>query len=165
MNNKVRNILIYAGIVAFFLVLAYAFVPEVLSGKIVNQSDITGFKGMSREASVWNASHPDDPARWTGSMFGGMPTTSFMPSSEGDWTQGLYDLMMTGKRPATWLFISLLGAFLLMLSLGIYSVNELMCFNSYLNALLILPKLCSIDVLITQRFLMILAAFSFSSFS
>ena len=119
MNNKVRNILIYAGIVAFFLVLAYAFVPEVLSGKIVNQSDITGFKGMSREASVWNASHPDDPARWTGSMFGGMPTTSFMPSSEGDWTQGLYDLMMTGKRPATWLFISLLGAFLLMLSLGI----------------------------------------------
>ncbi|MBR5397897.1 MAG: hypothetical protein IK145_08620 [Bacteroidales bacterium] len=119
MNNKVRNILIYAGIVAFFLVLAYAFVPEVLSGKIVNQSDITGFKGMSREASVWNASHPDDPARWTGSMFGGMPTTSFMPSSEGDWTQSLYDLMMTGKRPATWLFISLLGAFLLMLSLGI----------------------------------------------
>ena len=119
MSNKVRNILIYAGIVVFFLVLAYAFVPEVLSGKIVNQSDITGFKGMSREASVWNAAHPDDPARWTGSMFGGMPTTSFMPSSEGDWTQGLYNLLLTGKRPATWLFISLLGAFLLMLSLGI----------------------------------------------
>ena len=119
MNKKLRNILVYAGIVAFFLVLAYAFVPEVLSGKIVNQSDITGFKGMSREASVWNAAHPDDPARWTDSMFGGMPTTSFMPSSEGDWTQGLYNLLMTGKRPATWLFISLLGAFLLMLSLGI----------------------------------------------
>ena len=119
MSDKVRKILTYAGIVAFFLVLAYAFVPEVLSGKIVNQSDITGFKGMSREASVWNVSHPDDPARWTGSMFGGMPTTSFMPSSEGDWTQGLYNLLLTGKRPATWLFISLLGAFLLMLSLGI----------------------------------------------
>lgn len=119
MSDKVRKILTYVGIVAFFLVLAYAFVPEVLSGKIVNQSDITGFKGMSREASVWNAAHPDDPARWTGSMFGGMPTTSFMPSSEGDWTQGLYNLLLTGKRPATWLFISLLGAFLLMLSLGI----------------------------------------------
>ena len=110
---------LYAGIVLLFLVLAYGFVPEVLTGKIVNQSDITGYRSMSHEAAVWNAAHPDDQTHWTDSMFGGMPTTSFMPSSEGDWTQPLYNLLLTGRRPATWLFISLLGAFLLMLSLGI----------------------------------------------
>ncbi len=119
MNKTVKNILVYAGIVVFFVALAYAFVPEVLSGKIVNQSDITGYRSMAHESIEWNKDHPDDPARWTDAMFGGMPNTSFMPSSQGDWTQPLYNLLMTGKRPANWLFISLLGAFLLMLVLGI----------------------------------------------
>ena len=119
MNKTLKNILIYAGIVLLFLALAYGFVPQVLSGKIVNQSDITGYKSMAQETIEWNKAHPDDPARWTDAMFGGMPNTSFTPSSKGDWTQPLYNLLMTGKRPASWLFISLLGAFLLMLALGI----------------------------------------------
>lgn len=119
MKNNWKNTGIFAGIVLLFLVLAYGFVPEVLTGKIVNQSDISGYAGMSREAVTWNKSHPEDPTYWTGSMFSGMPTTSFQPSSEGDWTQPLYDFLHTGKRPATYLFLSLLGAFLLMLSLGI----------------------------------------------
>lgn len=121
-KTLLKKIGIYAGIAVLFLVLAYGFVPEVLTGKVVSQSDIIGYKSMSQEAVVWNSAHPDDPTHWTDSMFGGMPTTSFMPSSEGDWTQSLYNLLMTGKRPATWLFISLLGAFLLMLSLGIDKV-------------------------------------------
>ena len=118
-KTLMKKIGIYAGIVLLFLALAYGFVPEVLTGKIVNQSDITGYRSMSQEAVTWNNAHPDDPTHWTDSMFGGMPTTSFMPSSDGDWTQSLYNLLLTGKRPANWLFISLLGAFLLMLSLGI----------------------------------------------
>ena len=121
-KTLLKKIGIFAGIVVLFLVLAYGFVPEVLTGKVVNQSDITGYRSMSQEAVTWNKAHPDDPTHWTDSMFGGMPTTSFMPSSDGDWTQSLYNLLMTGKRPATWLFISLLGAFLLMLSLGIDKV-------------------------------------------
>ena len=117
-----KKIGIYAGIVLLFLVLAYGFVPEVLTGKVVNQSDITGYRSMSQEAVAWNNAHPDDQTHWTDSMFGGMPTTSFMPSSDGDWTQSLYNLLLKGKRPANWLFISLLGAFLLMLSLGVDKV-------------------------------------------
>lgn len=114
-----KNLLICLGIVLGFLVLSYAFVPELLSGKIVNQSDISGWQGMSHEKLEWDKAHPDAPAAWTGSMFSGMPTTSIQSSTKGDWTQILYDLLLTGKRPATYLFISLLGAFLLMLSLGI----------------------------------------------
>ena len=121
-KTLMKKIGIYAGIVLLFLVLAYGFVPEVLTGKIVNQSDITGYKSMSQEAVTWNSAHPDDQTHWTDSMFGGMPTTSFMPSSDGDWTQPLYNLLLKGKRPANWLFISLLGAFLLMLSLGVDKV-------------------------------------------
>ena len=114
-----KKAILYICIVAGFLALAYAFVPEVLGGKIVNQSDISGWQGMSREMMDWNSAHPDDQTAWTGSMFGGMPTATIHASTKGDWTQPLYDLLLTGKRPATYLFISLLGAWLLMLSLGI----------------------------------------------
>ena len=119
MNKILKNILIYAGTVLLFLVLAYSFVPEVLSGKVVDQHDITGYRSMASESSKWNNEHPDDPARWTGSMFSGMPTTSFKASSAGDLTDPLYNFLFKGKRPANWLFVSMLGAFLLMLSLGI----------------------------------------------
>ena len=47
MNKEmIKKILVYAGIVLLFLALSYGFVPEVLSGKIVNQSDIASWKGM-----------------------------------------------------------------------------------------------------------------------
>ena len=114
-----KNILLVIGIVLGFLVLSYAFVPDVLSGKVLNQADITGWRGMAHEKGLWDAAHPDKPAAWTGSMFSGMPTVAFSGNSKGDWTQPVYDLLLTGKRPATYFFISLLGAFLLMLSLGI----------------------------------------------
>ncbi|MBO4230358.1 MAG: DUF2339 domain-containing protein [Bacteroidales bacterium] len=119
MSKTLKNILTYAGIVLLFLVLAYSFVPEVLSGKVVNQSDFTGYSSMAKESTDWNRDHPDDPPRWTGAMFSGMPTTSFHPSGGGDLTQHVYGYLFKGKRPANWLFVSLLGAFLLMLSLGI----------------------------------------------
>ena len=45
----VKKILVYLGIVVFFVVLSYAFVPQVLSGKIVNQGDISSWKGMANE--------------------------------------------------------------------------------------------------------------------
>jgi Predicted membrane protein len=120
MDKKLlKNIGIGLGAIVLFLVLSYGFVPQVLQGKIVNQSDISGYIGMSHEMSEWNAAHPDDPTYWTDSMFGGMPTTAISTQNGGDYTQGLYNLLLAGKRPATYLFIALLGAFLLMLSLGI----------------------------------------------
>ena len=115
-----KKILLYAGIVVGLLVLAYAYVPQVLGGKIVNQSDISGWQGMSHEMMEWNAAHPDDPTAWTESMFGGMPTATIHASTKGDWTQKIYDFLLTGRRPASYLFLSLLGAWLLMLALGIH---------------------------------------------
>ena len=115
-----KKLLLYAGIVVGLLVLSYAYVPQVLSGKIVNQSDISGWQGMSHEMMEWNAAHPDDPTAWTESMFGGMPTATIHASTRGDWTQKIYDFLLTGRRPASYLFLSLLGAWLLMLALGIH---------------------------------------------
>ena len=117
MKDIWKKIAIGAGVVVLFLALSYGFVPQVLEGKIVNQSDISGYVGMSHEMSSWNKEHPDDPTYWTDSMFGGMPTTAISTQNKGDYTQALYDFLFIGKRPATYLFVALLGAFLLMLSM------------------------------------------------
>ena len=119
MNRQLlKNIGIYAGIFLLFVVLAYGFTPQVLDGKIVNQSDIASWKGMANEAVTYNQANPDDPTAWTNSMFGGMPTTATIDSFEGDWTDAIYDFLLTGKRPASYLLLALIGGFLLMLSLG-----------------------------------------------
>ena len=49
-----KKIGIYAGIVLLLAAVAYGFVPEVLQGKIVDQSDIAGWKGMAQEAVSYN---------------------------------------------------------------------------------------------------------------
>lgn len=118
-NTLAKNILYVAGVILLFIVISYAFVPEVLGGKIVNQSDISGWTGMTNEVVTYNEEHPDDPSFWTNSMFGGMPTISMYGIFKGDWTAWLYDLLLAGARPATYIFISLLGGFLLMLAFGI----------------------------------------------
>ena len=118
-NTLVKNILYGAGVILLFIVISYAFVPEVLGGKIVNQSDISGWTGMTNEVITYNEDHPEDPSFWTNSMFGGMPTISMYGIFKGDWTAWLYDFLLTGARPATYIFISLLGGFLLMLAFGI----------------------------------------------
>ena len=114
-----KKIITYICIVLAFLGLAYAFVPQVLGGKIINQSDISGWRGMVQESSAWNSAHPDDKTAWTESMFGGMPLVTIEPPVEGDWTWPLYKGLMAGKRPANWLFVSLLGGFLLLLAFGV----------------------------------------------
>ena len=123
MNKElVKKILIYAGIILFFAVVAYSFVPQVLAGKIVNQSDIAGWKGMAQEAVAFNQAHPEDPTAWTNSMFGGMPTTAMIDDFDGDWTKKIYEFLMIGKRPGSYLFIALVGAFLLLLSMGVNGI-------------------------------------------
>lgn len=118
-RNRLKEILTYIGIALLFLVMAYGFAPQVLTGKIVNQSDISAWKGMAEEAVSYNRENPEDPTAWTGAMFSGMPTTAFIDDFEGDMTKPLYKFLLTGRRPASYLFIALAGAFLLMLSMGI----------------------------------------------
>ena len=117
-KELLRNIGIYAGILLLFVFLAYSFTPQVLDGKIVNQSDIASWKGMANEAVSHNAANPDDPTAWTNSMFSGMPTTATIDDFDGDWTDAIYKFLLTGRRPASYLLIALIGGFLLMLSMG-----------------------------------------------
>ena len=114
-----KKILPYVLAIVAFVVMAYAFTPQVLSGKIVNQSDISSWQGMANEILQYNEDNPGDRALWTNSMFGGMPATSISVVFEGDVTKYLYDALFIGERPASYLLISLVGGFLLMLAFGV----------------------------------------------
>ena len=109
----------YIAVFAFFVGVAYFFTPQVFSGKIVNQADISSWRGMANEIITHNTAHPDDKTLWTGSMFGGMPATQVSVNFEGDYTKPIYDFLFTGARPASYFLISLVGAFLLFLAFGV----------------------------------------------
>ena len=137
-----RKALPYVIIVAGFVMIAYAYAPQVLQGKVVNQSDISSWKGMSHEILEWNEEHPDDPALWTGSMFGGMPATQISVDYRGDATDPFYNLLFWGQRPPSYLIISLLGGFLLFLAFGV---------NPWLSAVgAIAVTFCSYNMQIVQ---------------
>lgn len=117
-NIEWKKILKYALPILAFVVIAYGYAPQVLEGKIVNQSDISSWEGMANEIVSWNKANPGERTLWTNSMFSGMPATSISVIYEGDFTQWLYDIFFTGERPASYLLISLVGGFLLMLAFG-----------------------------------------------
>ena len=117
-NLEWKKILKYALPILAFVVIAYGYAPQVLEGKIVNQSDISSWEGMANEIVTFNKTNPGERTLWTNSMFSGMPATSISVIYEGDFTQWLYDMFFTGERPASYLLISLVGGFLLMLSFG-----------------------------------------------
>lgn len=113
-----KKILPYLLVVLGFVALAYGFMPQILGGKVIQQEDISSWRGMSQETRMWNKAHPKDPAVWTNSMFSGMPTYVIGVKERGNWLAPVHDLLMMGKQPANILIISLLGSLLLFLALG-----------------------------------------------
>lgn len=114
-----KKIALFAGIILGFLVLSYAFVPQVLSGKRIDQIDGAGWRGGVHEMQVWDSQHPGDRAQWSGSMFSGMPAVGIEPPIQGDLSLKIYHFLMSGKAPANWLFLSMLGAWILLLVFGV----------------------------------------------
>ena len=119
MKEMIKKLMPYLIAIIGFIAAGYAYAPYTLGGKVVNQSDISSWKGMSHEIVDWNEHHPNDPTYWTNSMFGGMPANTISIKYKGDLTQYIYELLFIGQRPASYLIISMIGGFLLFLAFGV----------------------------------------------
>ncbi|MEG1289928.1 MAG: YfhO family protein [Bacteroidales bacterium] len=119
MNNKIKNASKILIAIIAFIFIAYGYSPQVFTGKVVNQSDISSWQGMANEIVTYNNAHPNDKTLWTNSMFGGMPATTISVIYEGDYTNPIYQFLFMGERPASYLFISLIGGFLLFMAFGV----------------------------------------------
>lgn len=68
-----RKILPYLVAVAVFLAVSAIYLYPTFQGKVLTQSDTENWKCMANEINEFKAAHPDEPACWTNSSFGGMP--------------------------------------------------------------------------------------------
>jgi hypothetical protein len=104
--------------IVFFLILSYAYFPSLLEGKKLSQHDERTFKGGAKELIDFREQTGEE-ALWTNSSFVGMPSYLISTRYKGNLLQYINKIVQVGPRPGSYLFILLLGAFLLMLSLKI----------------------------------------------
>lgn len=120
--ERIKKYWPYQIIILLFIAIAYLFTPQVFQGKVVNQSDISSWRGMANEIIEYNNANPEeDPTLWTNSMFSGMPATTISVIYKGDYTDFIYRAIhsISGKRPPSYLLISLVGSFMLFMAFGV----------------------------------------------
>lgn len=72
-EKSISKILLQHGIaIVCFLAVTFIYFSPVLDGKVLQQSDVQQYKGMSRELAQYYETEGQSSA-WTGSMFSGMP--------------------------------------------------------------------------------------------
>lgn len=102
-----------------FLIIAYAYFLPLLSGKYVAQHDREQWHGTARELIEYSEEHDGEQSLWTNTLFSGMPSilvSLSYPKNVMTWVDSFF---LLGKRPASYIFLTMLGFFLLLLVAGV----------------------------------------------
>lgn len=118
MRNGLRAFFIHFFVTAFFILVALAYFHPVLQGKVIQQSDIVQFTGMAKEQNDFRKKTGEEPY-WTNSAFGGMPTYQLGAYYPHDYVKKLDRLIRFLPRPADYLFIYLIGFYILLCCLKV----------------------------------------------
>ncbi|RYZ50955.1 MAG: hypothetical protein EOP49_12805, partial [Sphingobacteriales bacterium] len=113
MNNWLKKNSIHLGIIAFFVLISFAYSSPVLQGKAPAQGDVLQAKAMQKEIMDVRERDGKGPL-WTNQMFGGMPAYQI-------WVQYPYNITTYGidiikgvfPDPVGTILMYLLGAYLL----------------------------------------------------
>lgn len=108
----------YISAIILFLVISFAYFPEVLDGKELGGGDNAHFKGMARELIDYREETGKE-ALWTNSMFSGMPGYLISTSYKGNKLAYLDRLLQLGPRPVSFVFLYLIGFYILLLALRV----------------------------------------------
>lgn len=77
-----------------FAIVAIVYCQPALEGKVLQQSDVTQWKGMAQDALNYKAQNGTTPL-WTNSMFGGMPTFQITGIPVSSYSIGALDGIFT----------------------------------------------------------------------
>lgn len=102
-----------------FLVVSYLYFFPLLTGQEVQQHDRDQWQGTARELLDYRAEHPGEQSLWTNTVFSGMPATLISLEYPHNVVTPLDKLLTLGKRPASYIFLTMLGFYLLLLVLGV----------------------------------------------
>ncbi|MCB0820679.1 MAG: hypothetical protein KDC13_08650, partial [Bacteroidetes bacterium] len=131
-----RSLLPHLAAVVLFLVLIFAYFPELMSGKTLRMDDIEQHKGMSNELADYRE-RTGEEAIWTNAMFGGMPGYIISTVYHGNLLGHGAAVMKLGlPRPADSMFVLMLGMYVLLLMLKVRQPLAVIgsaayCFTSY----------------------------------
>lgn len=111
-----KSLLPHAIAVGIFLVVAVIFCKPALEGQVLNQSDVSHWKGMAQDLFNYKTTHGHYPL-WNNNLFGGMPA---------------YQIAMEAANPITpiyfhQLFMLFLGkpiGFFFLLCIGFYFLSQ-----------------------------------------
>ena len=104
-------------LVIIFVSVCY-FYPQ-LNGKVIQQGDITIYKGMSNEANSFYE-ETGEQTLWTNSMFGGMPTYQISSKQKNNVFRGIQKTMYLGfDRPIGYFIFGSIAAYIMFLIFGV----------------------------------------------
>ena len=72
-NLDVKKLIPHLVAIASFIIIAVIYCKPALDGKVLQQSDIFHWKGMSKDIQDYRDTHNGVAPLWTNSMFSGMP--------------------------------------------------------------------------------------------
>lgn len=117
-NNLLAKFWPHIFAVVAFLVISYAYFYPQLSGQSLVQHDTQQYMGMSKEINDFRAKTGEE-ALWTNSMFGGMPAYLISTVYKTNLLKYVETIVQVGQRPASYIFVTMLGFYILLLAFGV----------------------------------------------
>ncbi len=119
MSNILKNLFPYLAAILGMLALAVIYFLPQLEGKVMQQSDLVQYKGMTQEILEVEQETGEKPL-WTNAMFGGMPTYQINTPHQGNYLTYLERVTRFGiDHPIGRFFAAMLSFYILMLVLGV----------------------------------------------
>lgn len=116
MQFSLKKTLPHLFVLIGFIILSLAYFSPVLKGKQILQSDIVQYIGMSKQQKDFRAKTGEE-TYWTNSAFSGMPTYQLGARYPHNYIKKLDLTLRFLPRPVDYLFLYLLGFYVLLLVL------------------------------------------------
>ena len=118
MNLRLKQFGTHFLVILGFIFVAVLYFSPVLKGQKILQSDIIQYTGMAKQQIDFRETHNQEPY-WTNSAFGGMPTYQLGAKYPHNYIKKLDLALRFLPRPADYLFLYLLGFYILLLVLKV----------------------------------------------
>ena len=96
--------------IAIFAVVALVYCKPALEGKVLQQHDVTQWKGMAQDLENYKAKHNNTLPLWTNGMFSGMPSYQIAVRSDNPIAVNTIEKILTLNlpRPVSFFFLACL---------------------------------------------------------
>lgn len=118
MKLNLKSLGLQIAVVCLFIIAPLIYFNPVLKGDVIFQSDIAQYNSMAKERNDY-LKETGEESYWTDSAFGGMPTYQLGANYPNNYIKELDKVLRFLPRPADYVFLYLIGFYVLMLVLKV----------------------------------------------